>query len=345
MIKHLRAIALLLSAVLLLGAVGCAERDEGESIPENMKPVMQDGCYYRLYVPVEWASLTPQGMSGAYASIEHQVSVVVHTYDNPDGLSPEEYCQTVHVPAIRAAYGADYTLEINQAPGILGGVAAVTLTYDAISGEQNYCGMDVLCLHRDGVVVLSFLSDAQVFADYEQERTDVLQHFKLSDTPYKGEQAVNTVDRNAAAPDSMQLASNDDVAYRFYVPSDWVLDSAMETSSAYVSEQDRSSVNVTVYMPQESQLSAAEYWAQCQDVLRHTFPGVEFLSQTEGTLGGRPANIYQYTAEMNGTVYCFAQTIASYRGMIYTVTYTATQVQFDAHLDEYGQIVAAFTFR
>ena len=72
---------------------------------------------------------------------------------------------------------------------------------------------------------------------------------------------------------------------------------------------------------------------------------MELLSETQGTLGGRPARTYVYRGEVAGKVYRFSQTIAAYRGMVYTLTYTATDAGFDAHTEALEQMIAAFEFR
>ena len=170
-------------------------------------------------------------------------------------------------------------------------------------------------------------------------------NFKFDSTPYVSDEPTNTVDTTAQAPEGMMLASNDDVAYRFYVPDTWVIDTALPTSSAYVSESDRSNVNVTVYMPEATQMTAEEYWTACEQQLSAVLGDYTLVSTTPGTLDTRPSNIYIYTATVGGTAYRFAQTVASYRGMVYTVTYTALDESFDSHMDEYQDILAAFDFR
>ena len=54
---------------------------------------------------------------------------------------------------------------------------------------------------------------------------------------------------------------------------------------------------------------------------------------------------FRNTATVGGTPYRFAQTVASFRGMVYTVTYTALEDVFDTHLCDYEQMLAAFDFR
>jgi hypothetical protein len=104
-------------------------------------------------------------------------------------------------------------------------------------------------------------------------------------------------------------------------------------------------------MPEVDKMTAEEYWALCLADLNGENPedavirNMEVLSDTEGTLGGRPAHTYVYRGQVAGKTYRFSQTIAAYRGMVYTLTYTAAEDVFDSHLDELGKMIAAFEFR
>ena len=62
-------------------------------------------------------------------------------------------------------------------------------------------------------------------------------------------------------------------------------------------------------------------------------------------LGSREATVYEYTLTIDGVVYRYRQYIAAYRSMMYSLTYTATEANFDKHTAELADIVAAFAFR
>ena len=84
---------------------------------------------------------------------------------------------------------------------------------------------------------------------------------------------------------------------------------------------------------------------QGEDPTEAIIRNMEVLSDTEGELGGRPAHTYVYRGEVGGKTYRFSQTVAAYRGMVYTLTYTAADETFDSHLGELDEMIAAFTFR
>lgn len=341
-----KILSLLLAALMLLCLVSCGA-DEDDGIPENMQYATSEGALYRLFVPIGWNLMTDMGVSGGYASSapENYAAVFVHDYGNPDALSAKEYAERVYLADVAAVYLDLDMASVKQAGTKLGGKSAYSLEYTGTRGLVTYRAREVLCVNEGRVYVLTFCTQTELFEGYADVYDMVKTNFRFDRAPYVADEPVNTVDPDADAPDGMKLASNDDVAYRFYVPDAWVLDKALPTSSAYVSESDRSNVNVTAYMPEAAQMTAEEYWDMCEKELSAVLGDYAFVSKTEGTLDGRPSNTYIYTATIGGTAYRFAQTVAAYRGMVYTVTYTALDETFEGHIDEYNDMLAAFDFR
>ncbi len=346
-LKFLRTVGSLLLALILLFTLACCGKSEdGEQIPENMKYATVEGSYYRLFVPSDWNLMTETGVSGAYASLQSTAVIYVRDYENPSSLSVKDFVQQTHTATLTAAFPADDALSVSEPKKtLLNGKEAYSVDYTGTRQLVTYQGRDIVCGHNDRIYVLTFCTQKDVYEAYSSVYDSVVSSFLFRDTPYAPKDSVNTVDSQADAPDGMMLASNDDVAYRFYVPEYWILDRALPTSSAYASESDRSNVNVTVYMPEVDQITAEQYWAMCEAELKTVMQDMTLISTTPTTLDGRPANTYIYTATLNGTAYRFAQTIAAYRGMAYTITYTALDAAFKDHLQEYEQILTAFDFR
>ena len=327
--------------VTLLAACG----SEGDEVPENMQYATVAGSDYRLFLPIDWNLLTDTGVSGGYASMQNKAVIYAKVYDNPEGLSVEEYWTGVHQPAVAATF-ADSTFAQEATASTLDKLDASLYAYEGTRDLVTYAGMELLCPKDGKIYVLSFCAMKELYEGYLPVYNEARGNFIFSDTPYEPEQPVNTVDPNADAPEGMKLASNDDVAYRFYVPASWILDKNLPTSSAYVSESDRSNVNVTVYMPEVDHIESVDnYWATCLEELKKGMDIEGEITSTEVTLDGRPGKTYEYTGVISGKTYRFAQTITSYRGMIYTVTYTATANNYDTHRAAYADILAAFDFR
>lgn len=74
--------------------------------------------------------------------------------------------------------------------------------------------------------------------------------------------------------------------------------------------------------------------------------GYELISvQKDTVLGGRVAYTYEYTYTVGQETLRYRQVIATYKGMLYSVTYTSRPETFEDHLAEFDAILAAFTFR
>ena len=342
--NFIRSALLILLVALLMSVVGCGKGDDRD-IPENMQYATPEGALYRLFIPVDWNLMDAMGSSGGYASAHNYAAVFVHDYENPDGLSAKEYAEQVYLGEIRAVYPSAELGVVALSDTVLGGKAAVMMEYAGTRDLVTYRTRELICVYGDRVYVLTFAAQMDLFEGYLSVYDSVTANFKFTDVPFVPDEPVNTVKPDAEAPAGMMLASNDDVAYRFYVPDTWVLDRALPTSSAYASDTDRSNVNVTVYMPEVDQMTAEEYWALCEAEYVGVMQDYTLLSTTTGSLDGRPSNTYIYTAGVGGTAYRFAQTVATYRGMVYTVTYTALDEAFDRHAEAYEQILAAFDFR
>ena len=355
------AMYVLCLALLVTSLIGCsAPPDDDEVPPEQMRCASVAGAPYRLYLPSDWNLTTDAGISGGYYSMSDAATITAQLYDNAEGRTAEEFIWDVLVYHLTDVFGGEIdTTEDDPIDTVLGtvvgevdySVAAKAFRYRGVIGHIMTVGMAVVAPFDGQMLVLTYHAREDVYDTYLPGMEAAVTNFRWLGKPYEPEDPVHTVDPDAPAPQGMQLASNDDVAYRFYVPESWVLDTKLPTSSAYCSEADRSNVTVTVYMPEVDKMTAEEYWALCLADLNGEDPdeavirNMEVLSDTEGTLGGRPSHTYVYRGEVAGKTYRFSQTIAAYRGMVYTLTYTAAEDVFDSHLDELEQMIAAFEFR
>lgn len=158
--------------------------------------------------------------------------------------------------------------------------------------------------------------------------------------------AVSCSSQNVEVPDGMQLASSTDREYFFFVPTGWINNSMSGTSSAYYSLDDRTtvSVHVTSYSPTESS-DIAGYWKSCEDEYKTEFKSYAFIGEEATTVSDRNAKAYTYSAEFSGETYRFRQVIFTHDNMFYSITYTALEDHFDAHLEDLALIQKEFRFR
>ena len=361
-----RVICLALSALLLLGAtVGCsAPLDDDENPPAQMRCASAPGVMYRLFLPADWSLTVDAGFSGGYYSLDDSATITAVTYPNTDPVRTlTDFWGEVMQPQLNDFFGGDLTEEdekpvetvLGQSNGegeeaVNYAVPAVAVRYGGILGHLEYRGMAVLASFEEKILVLTYHARADVYDTYLPAMEAAVKNFRWLGKPYVPEDPVHTVDSTAAAPDGMKLASNSDVAYYFYVPDSWSCDTKLPTSAAYL-PADRSNVTVTVYMPEEDTLTAEQYWEMCladwrgEKAEEAIIRDLEVLSDTTGELDGRPSHTYVFRGKVAGKTYHFSQTVAAYRGMVYTLTYTATEEAFDAHLDDVARMIEHFDFR
>ena len=353
------AMLLLCLSALLLASVSCSGPTD-PSIPEGMKSATAAGDEFRLYVPSVWTVNTAYGVSGAYFTMSEASNVSVVKYEITaemeaameaagavDGARLDWYWESVCLDAVeQVALGGSLEKKTDDTESVLLGACNakrfhVTAT---VRGETLHF-VHVITENKGGFFVLTFTATDNLYAALLDNLASMIDKFEFAD-PYDPDSLTKTPTEGVDAPDGMKLASNDRVAYRFFVPSEWKLNNLEEVFAAYV-EEDRSVVSVTPYMP-ENEMRVGEYFELCAEMLEKSADknGYELLStKTEVDLGGEVATAYTYRYTVGGREVRCMQVIAAHGSMIYSVTYTALPEHFDAHLDEVDRIIDAFVFR
>ncbi len=156
--------------------------------------------------------------------------------------------------------------------------------------------------------------------------------------------AMLTGCKNTDIPDGMKTASADNVPYMFFVPMSWVSDVEDNISSAYYSVNDQSNVAVTAYA---AAMTVEEYWKLCCEDYQKTFTAFVFDEKDvkSAVLGGKNAKQYTYKIRVGEKSYKLMQTITQHDNIMYSLTYTASEENFDKHLDDVNTIISQFRFR
>ena len=149
-------------------------------------------------------------------------------------------------------------------------------------------------------------------------------------------------------PDNMQEAAITTAPYHLYVPTTWLLTTESGISGARVnSTEDTSNVTVTAYYPEEALTPADYFETKCVSDYAAHLSDFARLTALDGdtTLGGKDAKCYVFTYTLDGAVYQVKQIIVAQGTMLYVLTYTATSMHYNDHLDDVEAIRANFTFR
>ena len=355
----LRFTALLLCAVMPRSAVACV-KDAEEGIPEGMQLAVAANSDFRLFIPTTWNINTAYGVSGGYFILSTQSNVSVVKYAITDDMSAamqsvaavtgEERIQWFFaneaLPAVaQIAFDGAVKEEAPKEATLLGDANAWRYHHSAYINQKTLHILHVIAERENAFYVFSFTCEDSHYSTLLTDVEKMLEEFYF-DKPYVSDSYAKPLDQDATAPNGMQLASNDDVAYRFYVPTAWTVDREQEIFAAYT--EDRSGVSIVPYMPEVESLSVGDFFTMCREMMESTAgtEGFEMLAEeTKVDLGGREATVYVYRYTVGGREYRYKQVVAAYKSMIYSLTYTSTPEHFDTHLGDVDKIIEAFEFR
>lgn len=127
-------------------------------------------------------------------------------------------------------------------------------------------------------------------------------------------------------PSGMKLASNTDiVAYKLFVPESWIVANAQATTQAYVSESDRTNINIAQweYTDKVENWWTHEYQPQ---VMGTAVQDCKILNEGEAiTLDKRPATKYEYTGKIGDSYFKYTVIACVTDGSIHVIHITYMQ--------------------
>lgn len=332
--KILAVITAIIFLVLPLSA--CSSK---EAVPNGMQIASAEGEPFKLYVPEGMNVNLDSGISGAFVHNPEKIVICARYYTPSDEkMTVSEYiayCEQGYADSL-----TEFTV-ISHDPAVLAEKDAIKLVYTAKIDSVDYTCTQYTVLHNGDMVSLHFYIPTDAVANYADVTNSVTSTFLLCDKAEEKNDEV--VDKNT--PEGMKIASHDKIEYRFYVPKSWVCDSESGISEAHYPESERTNVTVTSYSP-DGELSAAEYVALCEEEYKTAILGYELIEKTDGFMvANRYAVSITFTANYDGIDYKIRQTTFVYNGMVYSITYTATDAAFDLHTDDLEAMMDAFTFR
>ena len=353
--------ALLCCVALLVCCVSCANTG-GSDVPEGMKLASAAGADFRLYVPSVWNVNTAYGVSGAYYKLAQQSTVSMVKYAITETMETamteaeianggdrlDWFWETECKSAVEdmALGGSLNEITDGRENIVLDGVNAHKFHIKANVNGETLHFVHVVAEKDTAFYVFTYTAEEALYAALLENVTRMLDEFIFAE-PYLPDDYIKDLDADVTPPTGMKLASNNDVAYRFFVPTDWEINRDEEIFSAYRAD-DRSSVSVVPYMPDVDSMSVAQYFELCEKSMQNFSgeDGYELIkTEKEIDLGGRVATAYTYRFTVGDTEYRYLQVVAAYKSMIYSLTYTALPEHFDTHLEDVQTMIDAFEFR
>ena len=333
----MKKITALFCALLLLATclVSCGKKDDA---PKGMVSAYIEGEPFRLYVPEEMTPNTNSGISSAYASVPQRMVVSARYYTPSEEITLESY---LNFCAQGYAESLDSFDLVSTTATVLSGVNAYRMEYTAKINDLDYTCTQTVAYNKSDIVSLNMYIPTESVETCKDFVEMIVAEFLLCEKT----EHVNDEIIDDKTPEGMKIASDDSIEYRLYVPKTWICKSDSGKSEAYYPESARSNVTVTSYSPNE-QMSLDTYGALCIESYKNSLSGFDLVETTLGvTMAGKDALSFAFTSNYDGVTYKQRQVIILYGEMFYTLTYTATSENYDIHIEDVEQIIAAFTFR
>ncbi len=337
MFKKITAITLAF-IMCIFAFASCAA--DNEEIPDGMKAAYIEGEPFRLYIPEGWADNTRSGISGGYATLYVGVSVSAR-YDASVSADTDV---AAYLEACSESYALTLTeySKVDITEALLGGKDARRLTYTAKDDD----GVPMTCIQisaRDAnglMISLYTYCPAEFIDEVSEELESIRANFVITDS---APSVPNDAVTDKKTPEGMKIASDKNAAYRLYVPNTWICEAENGRSEAHVAE-DGSNVSVTLYEPDRS-MSVEDYFNLCAEEYQKGLKGYELIGTVNRTVASRSAKSYTYSAQYGNAKYRIMQTVFSDGQIMYSITYTALDGNFDAHMADVDRILNSFIFR
>lgn len=145
---------------------------------------------------------------------------------------------------------------------------------------------------------------------------------------------------------------NKAVDYSFEYPEDWELSSndgvvAIKIDCDGSSSTSRyATINVMAFTLSDDQKNcgARDYWNTHSGEIESTYGDYSLLDEAEISIDGIPALRVKYTGSLTENVYTFSQSICIRNGVVYLITLSALQDDFDNVFADYETVLNTFYF-
>ena len=341
-----RIVAIMLSLLMCASFVGCAN----DGAPDGMKDATTEGQPFKLYVPDSWSVNTTSGVSSAYLSSIGYVSVSARYYTPENAeMTLDEYV-TERKNALAAEF-ADKSFALVASENTQGNEAvtlgkesnlqdARQIIFTAKIDDVAYTFRQIITKYKWNFIILSFTVSSDTYDAITEDMEKICEEFVCCDRlEYTGDNATDK-----KTPEGMKIASSDNLEYRLYVPVDgWTCDSNSGKAEAFAA--DKSSVTVTSYSPSTT-MTAHEYWSMAEGEYKKSFGDkYEYVGEAERVVAERDAVSYTYVVSYGGERIEIMQTVLVYNGVVYSITYSALEANFDAHTADVSRMLDVFIFR
>ena len=334
-----RFLAILLCVIFVLPVAVSCDSDDGT--PEGMQSTTLNGEPFVFYVPETWTDNRDSGISSAYYSLSKGIMATAKHFPcdkETVDAGIEAYVANIKAQNAEMLKDQKYTVK-QEGEDRLSGSLAQKYVYTYDHDEDNLTVSQYYTFHAGNIVVLSLYVISDYYDEAINDFTKIKNNFILC------EKKVS--DKVEIAENGMKKASSDDMQYLCYVPKTWNTNLEDNITYAYFPESGNPNVTVTCYSPDEN-YNVQQFY----ELLEHNYKkqGYEIVGEKkEITVAGRKSVSFEYVIKQGKgefeTRYKLKQVVIGYNDLMYSITYTALEERFDAHLDDVELIIKNFKFR
>ena len=340
-----RFLALLLCTIMLLPLLAACDSDD--TTPEGMQSMTLNGEPFVFYVPETWTDNRDSGISSAYYSLSKGIMATAkHFPCDKETIDAgiEAYVKNIKEQNAVLLKDKKYTVK-DEGEDRLSGVLAQKYIYSYdYDGDTKYnlTVAQYYTFHNGSVILLSMYAMSEYYSDAIEDFTKIKQNFILCE-----KKVSDRVEIDEHTPSGMKKASSDDVQYACYVPKSWVTNVDNKMTFAYYDESGKPNVSVTCHSPDQA-YTVEQYYELLK--INYVTQGYKMVGEPEKLkVAGRDSISFDYIittgAGENQMRYKLRQVVIGYNSLMYSITYTAREDRFDAHLNDVNSIIQNFRFR
>ena len=288
-----RTLAALMAVCMLVGGlVACSGESE---IPDGYQYATCNGEYFRLFIPTQWTVNTESGVSGGFYSHNDEATVTmteiafVPAEDVEEGKELEAFYAD-HVAEVSKLKKYELDRELNAT---LSGYRAKEVYYTASVADKDCKIRQVLSRVAGKYYLFTYSAKVDVFDRWLDIVDGILENITFESFPYEGEHD-RKVPHDVTPPEGMKLVSDNEVAYRFFAPKDWIFEPKVGQNLVYASETDKSNVSVIAYALTDDTMTVEDYWKLCYDEYASALENFTLVGVGEGLV---PSETTDTTAE------------------------------------------------
>ena len=339
-----RFLALLICVLTVLPVLASCDSDD--ATPEGMQSVTLNGEPFVFYVPETWTDNRDSGISSAYYSLNKGIMATAkHFPCDKETIDAgiEAYVNNIKEQNSVLLKDKKYTVK-DEGGDRLSGLPAqkYIYSYNYDGDTNNLTVAQYYTFHNGSVILLSMYAMSEYYSEATEDFAKIKNNFILCE-----KKVSDRVEIDEDTPSGMKKASSDDVQYACYVPKSWVTNLDNKMTFAYYDESGKPNVSVTCHSPDQD-VTVQQYY----EILKANYAeqGYKLVGEpTKLKVADRDSISFDYiittgTGE-NQTRYKLRQVVIGYNSLMYSITYTAREDRFDAHLNDVNSIIQNFRFR